>query len=169
MKFDRSNREADKCGEGSRPEINECKTKSVVLNEQQEGRGANLVVDAENGKRYHFERVANFNQLGVTLTESGKEETERRKEERNREKNKEETERYSGKKNKGREMLGGFGADTKSQEHNKTSSTLFNKVYSQYLRMVTLKMRDVFFYKNTTDSLQNYSLILRLKTHTYNY
>ena len=30
---------------------------------------------------------------------------------------------------------------------NKDSASLFNKVYSQYLRMVTLKVRDVFLHK----------------------
>ena len=46
----------------------------MVLNEQQKGQNANWVVNAENGKHYNFERVENFNYLGVTLTDSGKEE-----------------------------------------------------------------------------------------------
>ena len=59
-------------------EINECKTKYMVmvLNEQQKGQDANLVVSAENGKHYYFERVGNFNYLGATLKDSGKEKIE---------------------------------------------------------------------------------------------
>ena len=56
------------------PEINECKTKYVVLNVQQKGRDANLVVSAVNGKHHNFERVGKFNYLGVTLTDNGREE-----------------------------------------------------------------------------------------------
>ena len=48
----------------------------MVLNEQQKGRDANLVVRAENGKHYNFERVGSFNYLAVTLTDSGKEDRE---------------------------------------------------------------------------------------------
>ena len=55
-------------------EINECKTKYMVLKKQQKGQDANLVVRAENDKHYNFERVGNFSYLGVTLTDSGKEE-----------------------------------------------------------------------------------------------
>ena len=55
-------------------DINECKTKYMVLNEQQKGRDANSVVNAENGKHYNFERVGNFNYSCVTLPDSGEEE-----------------------------------------------------------------------------------------------
>ena len=55
------------------PEINECKTKYKIVNEQQKGLNANLAVSAENGKNYNFEGVENFNYLGVTLTDSGEE------------------------------------------------------------------------------------------------
>ena len=34
------------------------------------------MVSAENGKHYNFERMGNFNYLGVTMTDSGKEEIE---------------------------------------------------------------------------------------------
>ena len=89
-------------------EINEFKTKYVVLNEQQKRQDANLAVSAENGKHYNFERVnVTLNYLSVTLTDSNKEEIEI-------------LERITN----GTKCVGDFGAlDTKSQKRIKKDET----------------------------------------------
>ena len=78
-------------------EINESKTKYMVLNEQQKGRDANLV---------SVQRMATITILRELEISIGWSDTGGQSQRRNRD---------SRKNNKGHEMYGGFGVDTKGQ------------------------------------------------------